>query len=199
MIAMSNDKDNSRLGFRIKWGDKEIEYFGESSKDVFITVFDYVKGAPNTISDFKKPEGTLSAESPTKDNNADFEGYKRISVDSGVSLEQAQKIIRFERRPDFKELVPVLPTHPPEEPDAARLVAYALQVGMQKTQIELALFKKILIGPNNYPFPGSSLGLILQHFREANFVQASTAQGRNRPFNLTKSGLDLARDFIRKA
>jgi hypothetical protein len=198
---MSSEKTTPNHGFRIKWGDKEIEYFGDSSKDLFMTVFDYIKSIPSYSPDAgqKGPSGQPPSGAPTSTvSNAELEGYKRIAVDAGVTTDQVQKVIIFEKRPEFPDLVPMMVSHPKDR-DAVKLAAYAMQVGLQKNLIELATFKKILCGPNNYQFPGGTLGGILKDFRKCNYVSASATQGRYKPFNLTKEGLDLARDLIRKA
>ena len=197
---MSSDKTSPNNGFRIKWGDKEIEYFGDSSKDLFVTVFNYIKGMPIPTRDAgqKEPEQPSVVVTASAISDADFEGYKRIATDTGVSTAQIQKVLTFEKRPDFPDFVPMLVSHPKDR-DAVRLAAYALQVGLQKNPIEWTEFKKILCGANNYQFPGNTLGSIFVDFRKSNFVSASTAQGRNKPFCLTKEGLDLTRELIRKA
>ena len=197
--------NTGQLGFRIKWGNKEIEYFGDSSKDLFRTVFEYVQKNPETgiieslpIFNDRLGEVKFKGEMPI-DSNVDFEGYQRICVDTGVSVEQLQKVLTFQKRPDSEDWVPILTAHPAQR-DAIRIVAYALQVGLQQAQIDLAVFKRILSEFNKYPLPDNSLGSILVDFRRSGFVVSSSAvQHRNRPFSLTEEGLMLVRDFIREA
>jgi len=130
-------------------------------------------------------------------NNAEFEGYTRILHDTGVPIEQLSKTVLFEKHPEFENHIPMLPTHPPQR-QAVRLVTYALQVGLEQPQIRLRHLKKIL-ALNSYSFPGSTLGSILVDFRRSGFASADSAdQHRNRPLFLTETGLEMARNYIRR-
>ena len=192
--------NTGQLGFRIKWGNKEIEYFGDSSKDLFRTVFEYVQKNPETgiieslpIFSNRLGEVKFKGEMPI-DSNVDFEGYQRICVDTGVSVEQLQKVLTFQKRPDSEDWVPILTVHPAQrDANDSRLCS---QVGLAQEQIDLAVFKRILSEFNNYPLPDNSLGSILVDFRRSGFVVSSSAvQHRNRPFSLTEEGLMLVRNF----
>ncbi len=200
---MASDKGNTQLGFRIKWGDKEIEYFGDASHDLLRTVLDYVKSSPDDATQkdipiiINKHDEVEPKEEEVIYNNFGFEGYKRIQADSGVSIGQLQKSIVFHLKPAFDNYVPMLPSHPAQR-QAVRLVAYALQIGLEQPHINLHLLKKILAA-NNYAFPGGSLGSILVDFRRSGFVSAvSDNQRRNRPLCLTENGLEMVRRFIRR-
>jgi hypothetical protein len=199
---MAGEKGSTQLGFRIKWGDKEIEYFGDASKDLLRAVLDCVKNSPDAVNMKDIP---IIVDNPGESNpkhdlgidDPDFEGYKRILVDTGVSFEQLQKTLIFQRKPDFEDYVPMLPAHPPQR-QAVRLVTYAMQVGLEHPQVNLRLLKKVL-SVNNYPFSGSALGSILVDFRRSGFVEAAKGeQRRNRPLNLTESGLEMVRRLIRR-
>jgi len=198
---MSSDKGTAQLGFRLKWGDKEVEYFGDESKDVLRTVLEYVKSGPDagTLKDMPVIIKKRNKKEPFDAdlNNTDFEGYTKILHDTGVSIEQLSKTIFFQKHPEFEGHIPMLPTHPPQR-QAVRLVTYALQVGLEQPQIRLRHLKKIL-ALNSYSFPGSSLGSILVDFRRSGFASAdSVDQHRNRPLFLTETGLEMARNYIRK-
>ena len=194
---MASNKGSAPLGFRVKWGDKEIEYFGDANKDLLRAVLDYVKSSPDAaaLKDMpiivnKQGEVELKDELAI-DNDLDFDGYKRILVDTGVSIEQLQKTVTFQIKPDFEDYVPILPSHPAQR-QAVRLVTYALQVGLEQPHVELRQLKKIL-ALNNYAFPIGSLGSILVDFRRSGFVSAYSAkQRRNRPLGLTENGLEIA-------
>ena len=199
---MSSDKGTAQLGFRIKWGDKEIEYFGDASKDVLRTILDYVKSSPDagTLKDMPiiiKKRNNDEPFNADLNSDAEFEGYTKILRDTGVSIEKLTKTIIFQKNPEFENYIPMLPSHPPQR-QAVRLVTYALQVGLEQPQIRLRQLKKIL-ELNHYSFPGSALGSILVDFRRSGFASADSAnQHRNRPLSLTETGLEMARNYIRK-
>jgi len=142
---MSSDKGTAQLGFRLKWGDKEVEYFGDESKDVLRTVLEYVKSGPDagTLKDMPVIIKKRNKKEPFDAdlNNTDFEGYTKILHDTGVSIEQLSKTIFFQKHPEFEGHIPMLPTHPPQR-QAVRLVTYALQVGLEQPQIRLRHLKK---------------------------------------------------------
>ena len=203
-MHMTENKNEMRTGFRIKWADREIEYFGESALDVFKEVFEHVKSVPITYA----PAGQVSPQTTTsmsqittfeKQKATPVKGdeYSRISKDANIPIEKVSKVIQFVKRNGFQEVIPFLPEHP-DSRDAVRLVCYALQVGLQKTPIEVSYLKKILKGPNGYPLPSRELGLILKGFRRDRVIIASQTQKRNKPFTLSKKGIDQARTLLLK-
>lgn len=198
---MDEEKRYTRFGFRIKWADREIEYYGDSVSDVFKTVFEHVKSVPvsgvqptqapmqipaeaPTIPETPKPTVPLGAESD------------RIAREARVSEEQVMSVIEFMKSPEFPNLVPFLPKHPSSQ-DAVLLVSYALQVGLQKTPIEVSNLKKLLKGPNGYPLPGNEFGLILADFRRTGILIASQTRGQYKPFTLSSKGLGRARKLLK--
>jgi hypothetical protein len=199
---MSEEK-RATSGFKIKWADREIEYYGDSVPEVFKTVFDHVKSVPITYAqqaqpsaqEPMRPPSTLIAETRTP---AAVEGdeYERIAKDAEVTKDQVLGAIKFEKRDKFPTLVPYLPKHP-DLRDAVVLVSYAVQVGLQKTPIEVSYLKVLLKGPNGYPMPGNELGLILMDFREGDVIIASQTQRRNKPFTLSTKGIDRARKLLK--
>lgn len=197
-----NEEKKHAYGFRIKWADREIEYYGDSVQEVFNTVFEYVKSVPISYVQQVQPLGQISAgptiplaETPAP-TIVEGEEYERLVKDAGVTREQLLTAIKFEKRQGFSGLVPYLPKHP-EESDAALLVSYALQVGLQKTPIEVADLRAILKGPNGYPLPGNQLGRILENFRRTDVTIASQTQARYKPFTLSTKGLDKARKLLK--
>jgi hypothetical protein len=200
---MVEEKKQNQCGFRMKWADREIEYYGDSVLDVFNKVFEHVKSVPimliqpnQAATSIPVPDaGVCREQEPAA---LDVDEYVRISNDAKISKEEVVKIIRFEKREGFQDFVPFLPTHPDLDRDAVRLVTYAQQVGLQRTPIELSYLKKLLKGPNGYPLPGRALGLILEDFRRENVVIASQTQGRNKPFSLSEKGLKQARELLRE-
>jgi hypothetical protein len=197
---MSEEKKQT-LGFKIRWADREIEYYGDSAQEVFNRVFEHVKSVPITyVQPVHPPEQmpnvstTIVSEKPA----ATVEGGEedRIIKDAQITREQLLANIKFEKREGFSELVPCLPRHPAEI-DAVILVTYALQVGMQKSPIEVKDLRAILKGPNGYPLPGNQLGLILQNFRYSDVTIASQAQERYKPFTLSTKGLERARNLLK--
>lgn len=193
---MTEEKKQS--GFRVKWGDKEIEYYGESSKDEFEKVFSYfqtTKPAESTES-VSQPDNSVS--SLGKQSEAFGQEYQRLSKDSGLPVSEIAKKIKFEKKNEFPHAIPSLPDHP-ELVDAVRLITYSLQVGVQKPQVEVSQLKLILKDPNGYPVPGRELGLILADFRESDVIIASQAQARNKPFCLSTKGLSQARELLKIA
>jgi hypothetical protein len=199
---MTEEKKTS-CGFKIKWADREIEYYGDSVQEVFNTVFEHVKNVPISYAQPVQLPGQISVESKTippveKTTPAvvENEEYQRLVKDAGVTREKLLTAIKFEKREGFSALVPYLPKHP-EESDAVILVSYALQVGFQKTPIEVADLRAILKGPNGYPLPGNQLGLILLNFRRTGVTIASQTQARYKPFTLSTKGLDKARKLLR--
>lgn len=201
---MSEEKKHTS-GFRIKWADREIEYYGNDVSEVFKAVFDYVKNAPITYIQPSQPSGQILTAPPTTPPSdrqqpriVEGEEYERIVRDAGVTEEQLLTTIKFEKREGFSELVPYLPKHP-EEADAVILVSYALQVGLQKTPIKVIDLRAILKGPNGYPLPGNQLGKILENFRNTDTTIASQTQERYKPFTLSTKGLNRARKLLQNS
>jgi hypothetical protein len=202
---MSENKKEFRSGFRIKWADREIEYYDESGKsvlDVFNKVFEHIRSIPIQVTQFTTTPSTPT--SPTgipegKQTLIEGDEYDRIAKDANIPTkkEDVIKVIKFEKRQDFPDIVPFLPTHP-NTPDAVRLVCYAIQVGLQKTPIEVSHLKKILKGPNGYPLPGRELGLILANFRRDDVIIASQTKGKYKPFTLSTKGIKQARELLKK-
>jgi hypothetical protein len=188
-------------GFRVKWADREIEYYGESASDVFNKVFEHVKSIPVGVvqpSPIQGPSETQQTTTQKQQPSIPVEGaeYKRIANDAKTPVENVPKTIEFKKIKEFSELVPFLPKHPVNR-DAVVLVSYALQVGLQKTQIEVSYLKKLLKGPNGYPLPGNEYGVILKDFRNYNLIIASQTVDRNKPFTLSKKGLNRARKLLK--
>lgn len=200
-LRMSEKEKNSRSGFRIKWADREIEYYGDSVADVFRVVFDHVKSTPlmagESIQQTQTQMQQVEVSREGKPATALFKmEYSRISKDAHISTEQVIKTIKFETRKDFAEPVPILPAHP-ESQNAVMLVSYAIQVGLQKTPIQTAYLKKLLKGPNGYPLPGSEFGRILDNLRKTDIAIASHTVGRHKPFSLSKKGLEKVRELLK--
>ncbi|MEM3581106.1 MAG: hypothetical protein QXH40_07230 [Candidatus Bathyarchaeia archaeon] len=200
---MSENKKEFRSGFRIKWADREIEYYDESGKsvlDVFNKVFEHIKGIPVGVTQFMTPPSAPTPQIGITNKQTLIEGdeYDRIAKDANVAKEDVVKVIKFEKSQDFPDLVPFLPMHP-NTTDAVRLVCYAIQVGLQKTPIEVSYLKKILKGPNGYPLPGRELGLILANFRRNDVIIASQTKGKYKPFTLSTKGIEQTRELLKKA
>jgi hypothetical protein len=202
-MHMGEEKKTTQFGFKIKWADREIEYYGDSVLDVFNKVFEHVISVPITLA--QPAQGLTQTSAPAhevaistgpKPAVTGGDEYDRISKDAKISKEEILKFIKFEKRDDFEGIIPILPKHP-ESRDAVRLVSYALQVGLQQTPIEVSYLKRLLKGPNGYPLPGNELGLILADFRTGDVLIASQTQGRNKPFSLSTKGLDQARDLFK--
>jgi hypothetical protein len=185
-------------GFRIKWADKEVEYYGPSAQQNFDKVMDLIKIAKDEKTKEVPPVTTSLDTSSPNIQAVDSPAYERISKDAKISEEQVKKAISFEKRDGFEGLVPILPEHP-ETRDAIRLIIYALQVGIQKTPVEISYLKDVLMKVNGYPLPGSELGWALQDFRKTNTTITSQTQGRNMPVTLSTKGLDIAREYLKKA
>jgi len=196
------EKESSRSsGFRIKWGDIEVEYHGDDSPEVFKSVFEYFKKIPikyveTQTGEIKAEEIAPKLEEVTISSKMDS-AYNRLSQDSKIPKEQLQKMVRFKQVGTFEFPVPYLPSHP-EDRDAVLLVTYIIQVGLQRTPIEVSHLKKILKDPNGYPLPGRRLGLILQDFRKAKLIIASQTQKKYKPFTLSTKGLDRARKILKE-
>jgi len=192
---MSEEKKH---GFRIKWADREIEYYGDSVQEVFETVFNYVKNVPISYVQPTQPSGPPTIQPTETPTPIIAEGveYERLANDAQVTKEQVLAVIKFVKRNGFSDMVPYLPGHP-EIRDAVVLVSHAIQVGLQKTPIEVTYLKKLLKGPNGYPLPGNQLGEILRDFRKTDVTIASQIKGRYKPFTLGKKGLDRARKLLK--
>lgn len=194
-----NEEKKSR--FRIKWADREVEYYGDEAKAAYDELIAHVKSIPISVSALPIP-GAQSAPSPTiapPSPSARGRELELVSNDSRIPQEQLGQLIEFRTVKDFNELVPFLPRHPENE-DATLLISYALQVGLQKSQIEVSYLKKILEGPNGYPLPGRTLGLILLSFRNRKWTITSQTKGRYKPFSLSSDGgLEAARELLRRS
>jgi len=201
---MSKEKEIPQRGFRIKWADREVEYYGDATKEVFDMVFEHVKSTPITFVQLTKPPEQTPTEVPTpptsseppKPTTAVTQEYNRIINDAKVTQEQLLAHIKFEKREGFTDFIPYLPKHPKDR-DAIILVSYGLQVGLQMTQIDVTYLRKLLKGPNGYPFPGNQLGKILENFRDAGVTISSQTQARYKPFTLSTKGLDKARELLK--
>lgn len=196
---MSNEKKSR---FRIKWADREVEYYGDEAKAAYDELIEHVKSIPiqavtptPTPSSMPTPTPPPAPQPPvTKDKELEL-----ISRDSRVPIEQLAQLIEFKSFKGFPELVPYLPRHP-EARDAALLACYAIQVGLQKSPIEVSYLKKILTGPNGYPLPGNAFGLILLNFRRRDWTITSQTKGKYKPFTLSSDGgLEAAREFLRRS
>jgi hypothetical protein len=192
-----NEEKKSR--FRIKWADREVEYYGDEAKAAYDDLIAHVKSIPIGVMTppipGAPPAPPTSAPPPPSAKGRELE---LISNDSRIPLEQLGQLIEFRTVKDFNEPVPFLPRHPENE-DATLLISYALQVGLQKSQIEVSYLKKILEGPNGYPLPGRTLGLILLNFRNRKWTITSQTKGRYKPFSLSSDGgLEAARELLRR-
>jgi len=198
---MSEEKKHV-YGFRIKWADREIEYYGDTANEIFKEVFEYIKTVPITyVQTTQVPTRQIPATPPTTvplEAPVAIEGieYERLANDAKISREEILKVIEFRKTDLFPELIPFLPKHP-DIRDAIFLTSYAMQVGLQKNQIEVLYLKKVLKGPNGYPMPGREFGLILEDLRKQDVIIASGTQKRNKPFSLSSKGLERARKLIK--
>jgi hypothetical protein len=132
---------------------------------------------------------------PSESHKIPVEGteYDRIARDSGIPKEQCAKVIEFKTAPKYDTLVPFLPKHPKEE-EAALLVSYAFQVGLQQGTVDVSFLKRVLKDPNGYLLPSRGLGDILKALRRKKYLIACQAKkGRNKPFTLSEGGLTAAR------
>jgi hypothetical protein len=196
---MSNEKKSR---FRIKWADREVEYYGDQAKAAYDDLIEHVKSIPiQTVASTLTPS-PLPTPSPTPSPQPPVVESKEmglISRDCGIPIGQLSQLLEFKEFEGFPELVPYLPRHP-ENGDATLLVFYALQVGLQKSQLEVSYVKKILSEPNGYPLPGRAFGLILQDFRQRNWTITSQTRGKYKPFTLSADGgLAAARELLRRS
>jgi hypothetical protein len=198
---MSEERKNTQSGFRIKWADKEIEYYGDSVQAIFEEVFGHIKNLPtqgstashSLTSQQQEPQPPRS-EAPT----AEGIEYERIARDLDTSKDLARKVIELRSDSKFNTLVPFLVKKPKDAEEAILLITYALQVGIQQKSIEPSYMKRLLRGPNGIPLPGREFGLALQALRGKHFVDASQAEkGRYKPFWLNDDGLKEARKQIK--
>ncbi len=195
-MIMSN-QNKSR--FRIKWADREVEYYGDEATTLYKDIIEYVKSIPISAV-IAKTAPLESQPSHTTDQslNAKNKELQLISKDCGVSTDQLSDILQFNVFEGFQEEVPHLPKHPEEE-NAALLVCYALQVGLQKQWLEVAYIKDILTQVNGYPLPGRKLGRILESFRNKKWTITSQTKGRYKSFCLSSDGgLAAARDCVKE-
>lgn len=199
-MHMSEEKKHA-YGFRIKWADREIEYYGDSAEDIFKEVFEHVKGIPiASLYEPPTPQPKEGQKAPTSETlkHAEGEEYDRIVRESKISKEEIVKIIEFRRDTKYETPAPFLPKHPTEIEDAVLLVSYALQVGFQQTSVDVSYLKKLLRDPNGYQLPSRTLGRILDNLRRKNWLLASQAKkGRNKPFTLSEDGLEEARKLLK--
>lgn len=197
MIQMNEEKKSR---FRIKWADREVEYYGDEAKAAYDELIAHVKSIPISVTAPPIP-GAPPTPPPTAappPPSARGRELELMSNDSRIPQEQLGQLIEFRTVKDLNEPVPFLPRHPENE-DATLLISYALQVGLQKSQIEVSYLKKILEGPNGYPLPGRTLGLILLNFRNRKWTITSQTKGRYKPFSLSSDGgLEAARESLRR-
>ncbi len=205
MTEQKDVNDTNRSGFRIKWGDKEVEYFGDSVKELFSEVFNYIKNAPqqagSTVVTPPAPPAPVTNEDKQGAISVPLEFdsvYARIANDASLKKEQVMAEIKFEKREGFTELVPILSKHPSVR-DAIRLIGYSIQVGTQKTPIEISYLKDLAVKANGYSLPGSEFGIILRDFRKAGAIIASKTQENYMPITFSKKGLDDARLALQKS
>lgn len=196
---MSNEQ---KSGFRIKWADREVEYYGPEAKAVYDDLIEHVKSIPiQPITQAPTPPSTPTP-TPTPTPQPPVTKTKElelISKDCRIPIEQLGQVIQFKSFEGFSELVPYLPRHP-EDSDATLLVCYALQVGLQKSPMEVSYVKKILTEPNGYPLPSNAFGVILKEFRRRRLTITSQTKGRYKPFSLSADGgLEAARQLLRSA
>lgn len=198
---MSENSNTNRSGFRIKWGDREVEYFGDSVKEVFSEVFDYVKNAPQQTGSnvVTTPPATSSGKQEAISVPMELDSiYTRIANDASLKKEQVMAEIKFEKRDGFSELVPILSRHPAVR-DAIRLIGYSIQLGTQKTPMDVSYLKDLVVKANGYSLPGNEFGVILRDFRNAGALIASKTQERYMPITFSKKGLDDARLLLQKS
>lgn len=198
---MSEEKKHV-YGFRMKWADREIEYYGDAVKEIFKEVFEHLKTVPITyVQTTQAPTGQMPATTPTTvplEASVVIEDieYERLANDAKVSRQEILEVIEFRKTDLFPELIPFLPKHP-DIRDAILLASYAMQVGLQKNQVQVSYLKKVLKGPNGYPMPGREFGLILEDLRKQHVIIASGTQKRNKPFSLSSKGLGRTRKLIK--
>lgn len=196
---MSEEKKQI-AGFKIRWADREIEYYGDSIQDVFRTVFEHVKNVPIANAPPAQPRIPSGPQEPVKtpittDESTEFD---RIVLDSKLTKERIAKIIELKKIAKYKTLAPFLPKHPKME-EAALLISYVLQVELQQTPIEVSYLRDLLQDPNGYQLPGRAFGLVLQDIRDyKHWILASQAKkGRNKPFTLSEQGLEEAKRLLK--
>ncbi len=199
---MSEEKI-AKCGFKIKWADKEIEYYGDDASALFKSVFEHVKNIPVAHIQPSPPtkETPLTPQAGTLEATpalvTEGEEYDRIMKDADATKEQVLRLVKFEKRKDFSEMIPCLPSHPPTR-DAVVLISYALQLGLRKTQIEVTDLKKIM-REDGYPLLGHELGSILADFRRDNVTITSQTKGLYKPFSLGTKGLNRARMLLKSS
>lgn len=196
---MSNEKKSK---FRIKWADREVEYCGDEAKDAYDDLIEHVKNIPiQPIIQAQAPQPTTTP-TPTATPQqpvAKTKELELISKDCRIPIEQLGQVIQFKSFEVFPEPVPYLPRHP-QDSDATLLVCYALQVGLQKSPMEVSYVKKILAQANGYPLPSNAFGVILREFRSKRWTITSQTRGRYKPFSLSADGgLEAARELLRKS
>lgn len=192
-----NEEKKSR--FRIKWADREVEYYGDEAKAAYDDLIAHVKSIPVGLASPRAPEAPPTPSPSVPPPSARGREWELISNDSRIPSEQLVQLIEFRTAKDFNEPVPFLPKHPENE-DATLLISYALQVGLQKSQIEVSYLKKILEGTNGYPLPSRTLGRMLENFRRRKWTITSQTKGRFKPFSLSSDGgLEAARELLRRS
>ncbi len=195
MVEATKEKG---AGFRIKWADKEVEYFGDGAKETFDRVFDLLKNLPTNGDQSTEMKEAIVKEKVTQNNQTiNDQVYDRLLKDAKVPKEQFTGIISLEKRDGVEGLVPILPAHP-SPVDAVRLIVYTIQVGLQKTPVEISYLKDILKKANGYPLAGDELGEVLKNLRRQDATITSQTQGRNMPITLSTKGLEQARLLINK-
>ena len=110
------EEKSPKFGFKIKWADREVEYYGESVKEVFEDVFEYVKSIPisTVMPTPSTKELKVEHKSPLESQKTSVQGteYDRLARDSGLTKEQVAKVIEFKNTPAYDTLVPFLPNEP---------------------------------------------------------------------------------------
>jgi hypothetical protein len=193
---MSEEKKSK---FRIKWADREVEYYGDEAKAAYDDLIAHVKSVPiqgMIVTPPQAPTTTPPSSQPPATENREL---ALISRDSGIPIEQLGQLLQFRKVDGFSELVPFLPRRLEEDADATLVVVYALQVGLQKHQLEVLYVKRVMSEVNGYQLPSNRFGEILKNFRSSNWTITAQTGGRYRPFSLSADGgLEAARGVLRR-
>jgi len=196
---MSEEKKSR---FKIKWADREVEYYGDEAKAAFDSLIEHVKSvpiqvvAPPQTSHITPPSTTpLSPQPPIGENKE----LALVSRDSAIPVEQLGQVLQFRTQEGFRERVPFLPRRLDEESDAALVVCYALQVGLQQQQLQFLYVKRVLSEINGYQLVGNRFGEIIAEFRRKHLTITHMTGESYRPFSLSADGgLDAAREILRR-
>lgn len=185
--------------FRIRRGEVEIEYEGEDSEKRYPEAFEWLKSMqsePSNEAHAYEPSSAREAGRPIIATSGYSEFFDRISKDIGIEANPLKKVVALIRPAGFKMDVPRLENHP-AAPDAVYGIAYLLQVGMTKKEIQVTELKDVVIKANGYSLPFNALGRILESLEGKKHIIRSQTQKRYKPLVLSMAGLDKARELVR--